>query len=72
VRALEVMSNQLMRADLKIAGLKNDLAGSYRQVNIRVFKPSMNLDDIQDCLDFEQKGIQQMFELGYRDAKTQG
>jgi len=72
VRALEVMSNQIMRADLKIAGLKNDLAGPYRQVNIRVFKPSVNLDEIQDSLDFEQKGIQQLFQIGYEDAKKQG
>jgi NTE family protein len=68
VRALELMSNQIMRSDLKIAGLKNDLAGPYRQVNVRVFYPSIDLTPIQDSLDFEPEPIQRIIALGYEDA----
>lgn len=70
VRALELMSNQIMRADLKICGLKNDLAGPFRQVNVRVYMPAIDLGDIQDSLDFEQEGIAKMIALGYEDTSA--
>jgi len=72
LRTIELITNQIMRADLKIAGLKNDLAGPYRKVAIRVFKPSIDLDTIQSSLDFEQGPIQKMIQIGYDDAKIQG
>jgi len=68
VRGIELMSNQIMRSDLKICGLKNDLAGPYRQVNVRVFKPTIDLSTIQDSLDFEPEPIQKMIALGYEDT----
>lgn len=68
VRALELMSNQIMRADLKICGLKNDLAGPYRQVNVRVYKPSIDLGAIQDSLDFDPEPIAKIIALGYEDT----
>lgn len=69
IRALELMSSQIMRADLKICGYKNDLAGPYKQVNLRVIMPKIDLDTIQDSLSFEPAGIQKLIEMGYEDAK---
>ena len=68
VRALELMNNQIMRADLKICGLKNEIAGPYRKVNVRVFKPSVDLSVIQDSLAFDPGLIQRTIALGYEDA----
>ena len=68
VRGLDILTNQIMRSDLKIAGLKNDLAGLYKKVNIRVFQPNIDLETIQTSLDFDQKKIQKIIELGYSDA----
>jgi NTE family protein len=70
VRALELMSNQIMRSDLKMAGLKNDLAGPYRQVNIRVYHPSIDLNGIQASLDFEPEPIAKIIALGYEDTSA--
>jgi predicted patatin/cPLA2 family phospholipase len=70
IRSLELMNNQVMRADLKICGLKNDLAGPYKQVNLRVFMPKIDLDTVQDSLSFKPEGIQTLIEMGYQDAKS--
>ncbi len=68
LRAIDIMSDEIMRADLKICGLKNDLAslnGPYKNVNIRLLQPSGPLGD---SLDFSQTHIQEMFAVGYQDA----
>jgi NTE family protein len=68
MRAIDIMSDEIMRADLKICGLKNDIAGlngSYKTVKIRLLQPSTL---ICDALDFSPKHIQEMMELGYTDA----
>jgi predicted acylesterase/phospholipase RssA len=69
MRAIDIMSDEIMRADLKICGLKNDLAeldSKYRKVHIRrLLKPSV---DLGDSLDFEQKNIIRMEKIGYDDA----
>lgn len=67
-RGLEVLANQILRADLKICGLKNDLVGPYRKVNLRVAMPRVNLSDVSDSLEFTQKTIQRMIAMGYADA----
>lgn len=68
MRAIDIMSDEIMRADLKICGLKNDLAGlngPYRKVKIRLLQPSKALGD---SLDFSQTHVQEMMTIGYEDA----
>lgn len=73
LRTLDIMSDEIMRADLKICGLKNDLVtlnSKYRKVTIdRVVAPSQ---DVGDSLDFSQAGIQKLKELGYQNARRVG
>lgn len=71
LRAIEVMANEIMRADLKLAGLKNDLAGPYKVVNIRIAYPKVSLDGY-DALDFSQDKIQEMVKIGYDSAVSLG
>jgi NTE family protein len=68
LRCLDIVTNQVMRADLKICGLKNDLAGPFKQVNLRVIKPKFNLDSVMSSLDFDQSGVQKITDIGYKDA----
>jgi len=69
MRAIDIMSDEIMRADLKICGLKNDLAEldpKYKKVRIRrILKPSV---DLGDSLDFKQENVIRMEKIGYEDA----
>jgi NTE family protein len=68
LRAIDIMSDEIMRADLKICGLKNDLAKldpQYKRINIRMLKPPI---DLGDSLNFEQANIQRMEKIGYEAA----
>lgn len=70
LRAIEIMSDEIMRADLKICGLYNDLVElkgttDKRKVNLRILTPPM---DLGDSLDFEQANIQRMEKIGYEAA----
>lgn len=69
LRTTELMSDQVMRADLQVCGLKNDLAqlgGPYRQVRVRLVQPRTSL--AEDPLDFDPAAIQRMIAQGYADA----
>jgi NTE family protein len=69
LRAIDVLSDQVMRADLEICGLKNDLATAghpYRCVKLRLLQPSSALSS--DALDFDPASIEKMEQLGYDDA----
>jgi len=68
MRAVDIMSDEIMRADLKICGLKNDLAelnGPYKRIKIRMLQPS---EPLGDSLDFSQEHVRHMFDIGYKDA----
>lgn len=70
IRAIDILTDEIMRADLKICGLKNDLVeagGPYKKVAIRrVLSPSVKL--VENDLDFSQPTIQRMMKIGYDDA----
>lgn len=68
-RTVDLMSDQIIRADLQVCGLKNDLADAdpkYRKVTVRVLEPSKKLTD--NSLSFDPALIQSMMETGYQDA----
>lgn len=69
IRAVDLMSDEIIRTDLQVCGLKNDLAeigAGYRKVRVRVMQPSTHL--VEDALDFDQKAVQRMMDVGYQDA----
>lgn len=68
-RSIEIMSHENAVMDLKVTGLKNDLAQikpEYKDIKIRVFHPSSSLTD--NSLEFNPKDIRMMMEQGYKDA----
>lgn len=70
IRAADLMSDEIIRTDLQVCGLKNDLAKmgeDYRRVKIRVVQPSSIL--VEDSLNFDQEAIQRMMAIGYQDAE---
>lgn len=69
MRTLELLTDEVMRNDLQVAGLKNELApqgGSLRKVPIRLMQPTVPLD--HDSLDFSPGPIRAMLAQGYADA----
>jgi len=69
LRAFDLMSDQIMRADLKICGAKNEIAersGSYKQIKLRLLQPDVKL--VEDSLSFDRLAIQKMIVKGYEDA----
>jgi NTE family protein len=69
MRTLSLMGDEIIRGDLQICGLKNDIAelsGKYKKIKIRLVQPSINLVD--DSLDFDPTSIRRMEEIGYEDA----
>jgi len=71
LRSIDIMNGEVSRADLRIAGLKNDLSQlrpEYRKVKIRVFQPAAPLP--YDSLDFDPKNLRAMIDAGYADSAT--
>lgn len=69
LQAVGIMGDEIVRADLQVCGLKNDIAelnDRYRKVRLRVLKPSKSLT--ADSLSFEPSSIQDMMAVGYKDA----
>lgn len=69
LRAVDLMSDEIVRGDLREAGLKNELAelsGKYRNVRINVQQPNVILTD--DSLDFSPEKVRVMRARGYNDA----
>lgn len=69
VRAIELMSQRIMRRDIQVTGLKNDLADlghAYKHVKVRVVVPSKGLTD--NSLRFDPDEIKNMIDVGYEDA----
>jgi NTE family protein len=69
LRAIDILTDEIMRADLKICGLKNDLVAlghpTFKKINLRVLVPPM---DLGDSLNFDQANIQRMENIGYEAA----
>lgn len=69
LRAVDLMGDEIIRGDLKEAGLKNDLAvlgAPYKNVKIRVQQPNCVLTE--NSLDFTPSRLRVMREQGYADA----
>lgn len=72
-RTIEMMNNEVIRNDIKVIGLKNDLAvidPRYRHIEVNLIQPSEGLG--VDSLDFDQEGVKRMRLVGYRDALAHG
>lgn len=73
IRTIEIMNDQHIRGDLKLAATINKMVKSnsadprYKYVPIRVFEPSVGLGD---GLDFSQRLVQERMEQGVLDAET--
>ena len=68
-RTVDLMSDEIIRADLKVCGLKNDIAErdeKYRKIVVRVLQPSKKL--VSDSLSFDPAVIQGLIATGYADA----
>jgi NTE family protein len=71
LRSIDIMNDEVSRADLRIAGLKNDLSQlrpEYRKVRIRVFQPKEPLPF--DSLDFDPAHIRTMIDAGYAQSDS--
>jgi NTE family protein len=69
VRTVGLMSDQIVKNDIEICGLKNDLAEinhSFRKVRVRVVMPDQPLT--KDSLNFDPDSIHMMMEIGYSMA----
>jgi len=69
LRSIDIMNGEVSRADLRIAGLKNDLSQlrpEYRKVRIRLFEPTEPLPF--DSLDFEPANLRRMIDAGYAQS----
>lgn len=68
-RVVDVMSDQVLRTDMQITSLKNQLSrarGDLRPVTVRYVQPAERLTE--NSFDFDPKTISKMIEKGYRDA----
>jgi NTE family protein len=71
LRSIDIMNDEVSRADLRIAGLKNDLSElrpKYRKVKIRLFQPKEPLPF--DSLDFDPANLRTMIDAGYAQSAT--
>jgi hypothetical protein len=71
MRSIDIMNDEVSRADLRIAGLNNDLSElrpEYRKVRIRLYQPGQPLS--YDPLEFDPANIRAMIEAGYSQAAT--
>lgn len=71
MRAVDLMSMEIIRNDLQVCGLKNQiskLGGKYKHVKVRLVWPSRPYPT--NSLDFGQKEIQELIQMGYEDSST--
>jgi len=69
-RSLDILTNQILRADLKVCNLKNIISGKgngHRFIKLRVLQPDVP-ELTHDSLDFSPKLIQSMMNMGYEGA----
>lgn len=69
IRAIDLMSDQIVNNDIELCGLKNDLAvidDRFRKVKVRVVMPDNILT--KDPLNFDPVRIKEMIDIGYLAA----
>jgi len=69
MRCIDLMSERIIRADVRITGINNDLVildSKYKEIKIRIIKPSVYLTD--NNLKFNNEDIKRMMQIGYEDA----
>jgi NTE family protein len=69
IRCIDLMIDRIAIADLRTAGLMNDLVmmvDKYREVRIRIQRPSTHL--IDNPLSFSNDDVKRMMRIGYEDA----
>lgn len=69
VRIIDLMTDQILRADLQLVGLQNDVvtkADKHRHVKIRLVQPKVRLTT--NSMRFSPREIRRMMALGYEDA----
>lgn len=69
LRVMELMNEKIGQDDIRLTGLKNDLANlgeDYRHVKINIVHPHKNLGI--NALEFNRNEIKMMIEKGYEDA----
>lgn len=69
IRLVSLQSDQIMRSDLQLLGIKNDLNtidDKYKHIKIRFVMPQTSL--VENSLDFDPEAIRHMIETGYQDA----
>lgn len=73
IRTMSLMNDKIMEDDIKITGLKNEIAISsdkYKHIKFRVVMPSKNLIDNANSLNFDPVLIREMLAQGYDEANT--
>lgn len=69
LRTLDLMSEEIIRKDVRVCGLKNDLAEidpKYSKVKIRLVQPSQSLTG--NSLEFNPESTNRMMAIGYEDS----
>jgi len=74
LRCLDIMSDQTIESDVKMAQLYNKLvnaglAPNKKYLNMKIIRPTNNLNF--SALDFDHNNIMQMIDIGYQNAKDQ-
>ncbi len=68
-RIIDLMTDQILRSDLQLVGLMNDVvmkADKVKHVKIRLVQPDKRLTS--NSMQFDPKEIAEMIDVGYRDA----
>jgi len=71
MRAVDIMGDEIIRADLKECGLKNDLAkldDKYKSIKIRLLEPQKPFNLINNSLDFDPRNVEMLLQIGYEDS----
>lgn len=72
LRTIDLMSDEIMNSDLKMANLYNKISqldpnSGKKFINMNIIRPAVNL--VEDSLEFDPNQIKIMIDKGYNDAK---
>jgi NTE family protein len=71
LRSLDLMNEQIIRNDIQLVGLKNDLAvinPKYKRVKVRIVMPEKSL--AENSLEFDPQLVKILMKQGYYDANS--
>lgn len=68
IRIIDLMTDQILRADLQLVGLMNDVVTKAKHVKIRLVQPNRRFTST--AVQFDPKLIAEMIDLGYKDANN--